>query len=105
PYNYDDGYVLTDSSGNAGGQTWYWGYDNSAGQISDGTTFPANTILLSRATTDGSFASPEMDGDPQVGVEITYNRHLFSRQRINFGLEFGGNYLNIGIHDRSSFSA
>jgi hypothetical protein len=105
PYNYDDGYVLTDSSGNAGGQTWYWGYDNSAGQISDGTAFPANTILLSRSTPEGSFASPEMDGDPQLGVEITYNRHLFSRHRINLGLEFGGNYLNIGIHDRSSFSA
>ncbi|TAK94613.1 MAG: hypothetical protein EPO07_16465, partial [Verrucomicrobia bacterium] len=28
-YNYDDGYVLTDTSGNYGGQTWYWGYDNS----------------------------------------------------------------------------
>ena len=29
-YNYNNGYVLTDISGNAGGQTWYWGYDNSS---------------------------------------------------------------------------
>ena len=105
PYNYDDGYVLTDSSGNAGGQTWYWGYDNSAAQISDGIAFPANTILLNRTTSDGSFKSPEMDDDPHLGLEIAYDRHLFSRQRINFGVEFGVNYLNIGIHDRNSFSA
>ena len=32
-YNYDDGYVLTDISGNQGSQTWYWGYDNSGSQI------------------------------------------------------------------------
>src|SRR5689334_972744 len=58
-YNYDDGYVLTDVSGNEGGQTWYWGYDNSttypAGQISDGVAFPANTILFSRSTPSGNF--------------------------------------------------
>src|SRR5580704_14794599 len=49
PYNYDDGYVLTDISGNAGGQTWYWGYDNSS-QVNianhtvsfDRTTAPAS---------------------------------------------------------------
>lgn len=104
PHNYDDGYVLPDGSGNAGGQTWYWGYDNSARQISDGVAAPANTILLSRSTPDKSIASPEMHEDPHLGVEITYDRHLFSRQRINFGLEFAANYLNIGMHDRSSFS-
>src|SRR4051794_10423858 len=38
-YNYDDGYVLTDVSGNYGGQTWYWGYDKPS-QIS------GNTILM-----------------------------------------------------------
>src|SRR5690348_15347737 len=34
PYNYDDGYVLTDVSGNLGDQTYYWGYDDSSRQIS-----------------------------------------------------------------------
>src|ERR1700677_4439761 len=41
-YNYSNGYVLTDISGSAGGQTWNWGYDSSS-QIS------GNTILMSRA--------------------------------------------------------
>src|SRR6187551_508199 len=43
-YNYDDGYVLRDISGNEGGLTWYWGYDGG-GQIS------GDSILLSRTTT------------------------------------------------------
>src|SRR5258708_8470549 len=46
-YNYDDGFVLTDISGNFGGQTWYWGYDSSARQIS------GNNILLSRNSSVG----------------------------------------------------
>src|SRR5258708_1507516 len=53
-YNYDDGYVLTDISGNAGGQTWYWGYDDSSSQIS------GNTVLLSRSTLSGGSLSQEM---------------------------------------------
>ncbi len=39
-YNYDDGYVLTDSSGNFGGETRYWGYDDSASQILGNTVQP-----------------------------------------------------------------
>ena len=42
-YNYGDGYVLTDVSGNQGGQTWNWGYDSSS-QIS------GNTILMHQST-------------------------------------------------------
>lgn len=29
-YDYDNGFVHVDSSGNAGGQTWNWGYQNSS---------------------------------------------------------------------------
>src|SRR5256885_10986486 len=49
PYTtlFRSGYVLTDVSGNLGGQTWYWGYDDSASQIS------GNTILLNRSTVSG----------------------------------------------------
>src|SRR6516164_6768786 len=44
-YNYDNGYVLTDISGNAGGQSWYWGYDN-ANQVNTAN----HTIAFDRAT-------------------------------------------------------
>src|ERR1035437_8149694 len=29
-HTYNDGYVLVDSSGNAGGLTWNWGYQNAS---------------------------------------------------------------------------
>ena len=107
-YNYDDGYVLTDVSGNAGGQTWYWGYDNSAtypaGQISDGVSFPANTILFSHSTPSGTFTSPSMDDDPQPGLEVSYNRHLGTAHGVHYGVEVAGNFLNISLRDQSTFS-
>ena len=40
---YDDGYVYVDSSGNAGGYTWYWGYQN-------GFQVQTNCIILHSTT-------------------------------------------------------
>lgn len=107
-YNYDDGYLFTDVSGNEGGQTWYWGYDNSAaypaGQVSDGVAFPANTILLSRSTANGDFVSPSMQDDPHLGVEVTYNRHLGTKRGVHYGVEAAVNYLSISLRDSRSYS-
>lgn len=36
-YEYDDGFVRVDSSGNAGGQTWNWGYENDSQYDPSGT--------------------------------------------------------------------
>jgi hypothetical protein len=97
-YNYDDGYVLTDISGNLGGQTWYWGYDDSASQIS------GNTILLNRSTATGDFSSPSFDSDPQLGAELTYNRMLGTTRNLRYGLEAAANYLNLSLHKSSTSS-
>lgn len=35
-HDYDDGYVRVDSSGNAGGLTWFWGYQNQSQVPDDG---------------------------------------------------------------------
>jgi hypothetical protein len=97
-YNYDDGYVLTDISGNLGGQTWYWGYDDSASQIS------GNTVLLNRSTATGDLSSPSFDSDPQLGAELTYNRMLGTTRNLRYGLEGAANYLNISLHNNSAAS-
>lgn len=96
-YNYDDGYVLTDVSDNYGGQTWYWGYDDSASQIS------GNNILLSRSTANGTIESPSTGDDPHLGFEITYDRHLGRKRGVNYGVEVAGNYLNISMRDSRSY--
>jgi hypothetical protein len=98
PYNYDDGYVLTDVSENYGGQTWYWGYDNSGSQIS------GNTILLSRTTTTAAGgASGSFDDDPSLGCELTYNRLLGVKDDARYGLEMAVNYLNLSLRAKDTF--
>jgi hypothetical protein len=42
---YEDGYVYIDISGNAGGQTWYWGYQSSAQIVGNYITFRSRRPL------------------------------------------------------------
>lgn len=67
--NYDDGFVRTDISGNAGGKTTYWGYDQ-AGQLV-GTDLELHSAPSPRDGTDNT-----LKDDPHAGFEITYGREL-----------------------------
>ncbi len=97
-YNYDDGYVLRDISDNAGGQTWYWGYDNG-GQIS------GNGIQLSRSSSQTTQADPNNDqAGPSPGAEVTFSRQLGVSGTKRYGFEVAANYLNLNFQDRSSAS-
>lgn len=99
-FNYDDGYVLTDISGNAGDQTWYWGYDGP-GQIS------GDSILMHRSTVLPNLGSAQgrTDDDPNLGGELTYNRELCTSGRWRFGLEAAVNFMTFGLDDRRPLSA
>ena len=99
PYNYDDGYLLTDSSGNLGGQTWYVGYDDSATQIS------GNELLLSRSTATANAPGNDQDADVSVGFEVTYQRQLGSKERFTWGVEASFNYQPIKFSDNGSYAA
>lgn len=68
PY-YDDGYVAKDSSGNAGGKTWNWGYDN-ASQIVGGN------FEFHSATSPRDNTTDEFSDSPHPGVELGYAREL-----------------------------
>jgi hypothetical protein len=100
-YNYDDGYVLTDTSGNAGGQTWYWGYDNSSKQIGN------NAILLSQTALGGKSPDVSAQDNPSLGVELVYQRLLWTPENSNVrvGVELAGNYQNLGISDSRTITA
>ncbi len=99
-YNYDDGYVLTDVSDNYGGQTWYWGYDNSASQIS------GNTILMSRTTSTAAAggATGSFEDNPQLGAELAYNRFLGTWGDARYGVEVAVNYLDISLRANDTVS-
>ena len=98
-YNYDDGYVLTDISGNYNHQTWYWGYDNSASQIS------GNNILLSRSTISGATTDNTLRDDPSYGAELVYRRQLGAGRGMKYGIEAAANYQNLSMSGNSSGSA
>ena len=95
---YDDGYVRVDESGNYGGQTWYWGYEN-AGQIS------GNNILF-HSTSAKVGASHEVSDDPQHGVEMVYNRDLGAiGDKCRWGLEMAFGWNGIELRDGRTLPA
>ncbi|MDB6028334.1 MAG: hypothetical protein JWM68_4557 [Verrucomicrobiales bacterium] len=93
---YDDGFNRVDVSGNAGGQTWFWGY-NSASQV------VGDSIVMSSRSSNGN-QGVEASDDPQHGIEVTYNLELGGSKRWRWGLEAGANYAALNITDNRSLS-
>jgi hypothetical protein len=96
---YDDGYVLPDSSGNAGGLTWNWGYENASQVV--GNTLQFSAIELA---TPGA-ANSSVTGDPQYGLELIYQRvlgSLGSDSSLHWGFEAALGYTKIDLSDSRS---
>ncbi len=96
-YNYDNGYVLTDISGNQGSQTWYWGYDDSAAQVS------GNNILLSRSTVTAGAATLSDDADPMLGGELAYGVELGTKGKLRYGFETAAGFQQINVQSSGNF--
>lgn len=97
PYNFDNGYVLKDVSGNAGGQTVYYGFDH-ASQV---TTPPIGqqSLALNKTTSSGENDSLY---DPRIGAELTYNHQLGVKEdwhHLRYGIEVAANYTPLAFHD------
>ena len=104
-YNYDDGYVLQDFSGNAGGYTYNWGFDNGS-QVNPPAT-PNNTLTLNRTTSADGVSSPWKDGDLSVGGELVYRREFGKFPELHdlrWGFEAAGNYANISFNDHATYT-
>jgi hypothetical protein len=103
-FNYEDGYVLQDTSGDAGGYTYNWGFEN-ASQVSPAAT-PNNHLALSRTTSADAISSPWKDADVSLGGELVYRRELGTlckRHDIRWGIEAAGNYANISLNDHATY--
>ena len=95
---YDDGYVRLDSSGDSGGLTWNWGYQNSAQVVGDSMHFHASDP-------NPAFAgyNRKVSDDPQYGLELMYQRVIgpvSSAGRWGFEAAFG--YTDMDIANTSS---
>ena len=98
-YNYDNGYVLTDSSGNAMGYSRYWGYD-SGSQVGGDTT-----VVMQRSSSVATASSNDHTDVPMNGVELTYNREFIRKKSWRGGLEGGFGYNFMSVHDSGTQSA
>ncbi len=99
-HTYNDGYVLLDSSGNAGGLTWNWGYQNASQVVGD--TMQFNAIESSNPSAS---ASNQVTDDPQYGAELTYQRVIGVLSFLGsarWGLEASFGYTHLDLSDDRS---
>ena len=104
PYNYDDGYVLTDVSGNAGNQSWYWGYDKASQVNASG----ADTIDMHRTTASGLPKENSSDDSVSTGFEVTYDYLLGVKEdwhHLRYGIEAAFNFMPIDFNSGGSYNA
>jgi hypothetical protein len=107
---YDDGYVLRDISGNAGGKTWNWGYSSASQFTASDAALPApNTGAPSLAFhTAASLADGQTRGSRDKvlpGIELSYEEvlgrfNLTERRRANFGILLSVGYLRLLTTDK-----
>lgn len=94
---YDNGsYVKIDSSTNAGGLTWFWGYQN-ASQLQNGG------LVMQSSTSPNDATSKNHENDPQNGMELSYMRELYrDAENWKVGLEAALGYTHVAVNDRRS---
>jgi hypothetical protein len=90
-HNYDDGYVLVDSSGNAGGLTRNWGYQNASQFNAVGDTMQFHAVQPGN--------SSSVTGNPQYGAELIYQRVIGSLHFLqgDWGFEGGLGFTDIDL--------
>jgi len=93
---YDDGYNRVDSSGNAGGLTWFWGYEHASQVPGDGF------LYMHSVSSSQQSSSKDEDEDLQHGVEVSYNRQLGRVGRAFWGVEGAFNFSDLTISRRDN---
>jgi hypothetical protein len=103
-YEYDDGYVRVDDSGNNGGVTNYWGYDNASQYDAGSNTLSFNLTnsLQSGRAGETEEASPgfEVFGYLDMG-DIA---DLAGRQ-VRWGFKGGLHYANVSVGGKGSLTS
>jgi hypothetical protein len=94
---YDDGYVRTDQTGNAGGLTSFWGYQN-ASQVNSET----HSLLMRQASTYSAATSGSGSDSPYIGAELAGGVGLWRGNNWRLGLELGCGVLPINIKNEQN---
>ncbi len=100
--NYDDGYVLVDASGNVGGVTSYWGYDNASQYDPSGSG--SINMNITNSASNGKAGETE---DLSPGIEFFGYLDMgkiaeISGRPVTWGFKGGFHYASISIDDSGS---
>lgn len=103
-YEYEDGSVRVDASGNAGGLTGYWGYDNASQYDAAGNSLSFN---LNRSLSNGRAGETE---EFSPGFEIFSNLemgafHVLSGRKLSWGIKGGFHYAKISTGGSGSLTS
>jgi hypothetical protein len=96
---YNDGYVRTDATGNNGGYTTYWGYDNASQLVGNSLTMHSTTSY----SVPNSSAKDE--GGPFPGFDLDYGGSFYKSGNFHIGWDLGFDLMPMTITDNSSMSA
>jgi hypothetical protein len=106
-YNYDDGFVHVDSSGNIGNETWNWGYANNSQYDPTG----GGSIAMSQSNSLANAHTDERD-DAMSGFEFQayYDMGTVKLLGLNdtptrWGFRGGIHYANIKIANQNSITS
>ncbi len=88
--SYQNGFVGTDSTVNAGDLTTFWGYQ-SANQVVDN-----NNSLVMRSSNSGDLGS-SVD-NPQHGLELTYAHEISRSEKVRWGIEIAFNWTDFSAN-------
>jgi hypothetical protein len=92
--SYDNGsYNRVDISTNAGGLTWYWGYQ-SASQVQ------GNSLVMESSTSQANGVSRDNQNDPQHGLELSYRHQFYRAEHYRLGLEAAFGWTTVDVNDQ-----
>ncbi len=94
--DYNDGFVHVDSSGNAGGQTWNWGYQDP-GQLQ------GNTVTMHSSSADVN-GTKDQDDNLGAGFDLAFGRNFGVVLGGKWGLQASFDFTAISIHDSQSLT-
>jgi hypothetical protein len=94
---YNDGFVNVDSSHNAGGVTWNWGYEKSSQIAGDTLQMHANSVSTG--------AGESRTDDPNLGLELSFVRDVGHMSWGRWGLKAAFGYTDMGFRSSNPLTA
>ena len=97
---YDDGYVREDQTGNAGGLTSNWGYNNASQYDPN-----AGTITMHSTSSYSTAGASHDEGGAFVGFDMAYGGNLWYWHHVRIGWDLGFGLLPISVTDKQTLQA